>query len=485
MVIFDVEADNVGIICVFGIRAERGGKLKVKITIEKFGPINKFEYDLEKDLIITYGNNNIGKSYAMQIVYLLLKTFIHNMFIMPEAKVYLYPHHIDSSLPEGRLESLVRIFMESNEQTKDITQDIVAEVSYLTGLAVMPVFLNSCRNTFGNFEIILENNPVITIDYDSYHYEIDLKAGTINGKIGRKPVRLCKTGTNLQKPANTLDYLDIYVSDQTEKNMELILEQINFTFMKFFYLITSNLKDVYFLPASRSGIYAGMNAFGSIVAELSQNRAYITKKIELPGISEPISDYFIALSNIKSRANEGLQEIYGSIEDDILKGKVTFDKSKNALMYTPEHVNLSYEMTEVSSIVSEISPIVAFLKYIITTEKSKSKSILFIEEPEAHLHPNNQIALIEIFARLIEEDVKLIMSSHSNYVFNKMNNLILAKKLDYHFYDPIVLEDREKGSVSKHVTVDELGSDDENFVDVSQHLYDEREEIIEELNTED
>lgn len=240
----------------------------MKITIEKFGPINRFEYDLEKDLIITYGNNNIGKSYAMQVVYLLLKTFIHNMFIMPESKVYLYPHHVDSSLPEGRLESLVRIFMESEEQTKDITQDIVAEVSYLTGLAVMPVFLNSCRNTFGNFEIILENNPVITIDYDCYHYEIDLKAGTINGKIDRKPVRLRKTDSNLQKPVNTLDYLDIYVSEQIEKNLESILEQINFTLMKFFYLVTRSFKNVYFLPASRSGIYAGMNAFGSIVAEL-------------------------------------------------------------------------------------------------------------------------------------------------------------------------------------------------------------------------
>ena len=41
----------------------------MKIKIERFGPIREFTYDLDKDLIITYGNNNIGKSYAMQIVY--------------------------------------------------------------------------------------------------------------------------------------------------------------------------------------------------------------------------------------------------------------------------------------------------------------------------------------------------------------------------------------------------------------------------------
>ena len=50
----------------------------MKIVIERFGPIKRFEYNLEKDMIVTYGDNNIGKSYAMQIVYLVLKTFITN-----------------------------------------------------------------------------------------------------------------------------------------------------------------------------------------------------------------------------------------------------------------------------------------------------------------------------------------------------------------------------------------------------------------------
>ena len=51
------------------------------IEIEHFGPIQKFTYNLDKDLIITYGNNNIGKSYSMQIIYLLLKVFLRNTYI--------------------------------------------------------------------------------------------------------------------------------------------------------------------------------------------------------------------------------------------------------------------------------------------------------------------------------------------------------------------------------------------------------------------
>ena len=448
----------------------------MKIIIERFGPIDKFEYDLDKDLIVTYGNNNIGKSYAMQVVYLLLKTFIGNNILITAPRynqIYLYPRHIGIPLQINKIENMVKNFKESNQQITDITNDLVKEINDLISVVFMPEFVNSCKNTFGNLEKMLEKNPHIKIFHNEHRFDIDLKANTIEVTINIKPVHLKKTISDFHKSRNYSSHLDIYVVDNIEdidKPVNLIIKEISDNFMHYISTLSNNFKNVYFLPASRSGIYAGMNAFGSIVAELSRNRAFFTRKIEFPGISEPISDYFIALSNIKIKTNENLKKIYSEIEDNILKGKVTFEKNKNALMYRPNNVDASYEMTEVSSMVSEISPIVAFLKYIVSAENRKNrkvKSIMFIEEPEAHLHPNNQIMLMEIFAQLINMDVKLIMSSHSNYVFNKINNLILSGKLDYDIYDPIVLEETLNGSVSKHVVVDELGADDENFVDVS------------------
>lgn len=246
-------------------------------------------------------------------------------------------------------------------------------------------------------------------------------------------------------------------------------------------------ENVYFLPASRSGIYSGMNAFGSIVAELSKKRAYFKQKIDFPGISEPIADYFISLSNIKLDRNENLNSCHAEvkeIEENILKGQVMFDKERNTLMYQPQNMAVSFSMTEVSSMVSEISPIAAFLKYIVAAQKDR-KSIIFIEEPEAHLHPENQIALIGVFAKLICKNVKLVISTHSNYVFQKLNNLILGKKLDYRIYQPIILEEKENGSISRFLQMDELGAEDENFMDASGGLYYEREELIQQMNMEE
>ena len=59
-------------------------------------------------------------------------------------------------------------------------------------------------------------------------------------------------------------------------------------------------------------------------------------------------------------------------------------------------------MSEVSSMVSEIAPIVSFLKYNVgwynrsrIYSDKKSTPIIFIEEPEAHLHPKNQVKIME------------------------------------------------------------------------------------------
>lgn len=465
----------------------------MKIEIRNFGPINTFSYDLSKDFIVTYGDNNIGKSYSMQIVYLLIKNLIE-FTTMGTRYIGSYYSSGFGMLHENSYEKCDKIinnFLEEEEESKDIT-DVISKLFFESiGESILSPFMNSCNNTFGNFERTLEKQPVIQVDFEDYNLSIDLKKATIIGKIDIKPIYLKKADTDYFKSKSYKNYEAVYVSkNNTEKPIGALVDINRKMLNNFAIYVNKNFDSVYFLPASRSGIYSGMNAFGSIIAELSKNRAYLTRKIELPGISEPISDYFINLSSIKQKVSEKYSVYYNQIEDKILKGKVSFDKNKNALVYTPKDIEMQFEMTEVSSMVSEISPIVAFLKYILAypVRRSRlmmSKSILFIEEPEAHLHPNNQIQLIEVFSELAAAGVKLVISSHSNYVFNKLNNLLLSKKLDYKVYQPIFLDMTKEGSFSRFMHIDELGVDDENFVDVSERLYFEREEIIQQLNMED
>lgn len=57
--------------------------------------------------------------------------------------------------------------------------------------------------------------------------------------------------------------------------------------------------------------------------------------------------------------------------------------------------------------------------------------------------------------------------------------------MDYNIYQPIFLEQTPEGSEATVLDVDELGAVDRNFVDVSELLYQEREEIIKNFSFEE
>jgi predicted ATPase len=106
-----------------------------------------------------------------------------------------------------------------------------------------------------------------------------------------------------------------------------------------------------------------------------------------------------------------------------------------------------------------------------------------IEEPEAHLHPIIQIKLTEIFSKLVDSDVKLVITSHSNYIFNKVNNLILSKELNTSVVSSEVFKQTENGSITQDLEVNDLGIEDNNFSSATSALYDEKLDIINNMNS--
>lgn len=457
----------------------------MKITIANFGPIKQFHYDLTKDIIVTFGDNNIGKSYAMQVVYLLLKNLTE--YAGFNNGYYRYSYSTQLRYNSGHFDEIretIEKFSKSKEYASDITKLINSVVLFDLSEKFIGNFANSCENTFGDFKGIVKQNPIIILEIGKFSLKIAFAdKQPLQAEIYTSPTYLKRSTSDFHKSRNANGRLDIYYYNDVDTPIGIVADRVSDVISAFSLTVASTVGNVYFLPASRSGIYSGMSAFSSIVAELSKNKAMLTRKIELPGISEPISDYFLMLSNIRGKENAVFSEVYSGIEEDILHGTVSFNRSRNTLVYTPEGLAHEFEMTEVSSMVSEISPIVAFLKYIVAsspkrTKTQKAKPIVFIEEPEAHLHPKNQIKLINLFAHLHKFDIKIIISSHSNYIFNKLNNLLLKGDISPEIYSAILLHSEGKGSVSSFMAIDELGVDDVNFLDVAQDLYNEREALI-------
>lgn len=77
-------------------------------------------------------------------------------------------------------------------------------------------------------------------------------------------------------------------------------------------------------------------------------------------------------------------------------------------------------VSQASSMVSELAPLVLFLRSGINPGDT-----LIIEEPEAHLHPGAQADMAVILARLVRAGVRVIITTHSDWLLEEIGNLTL------------------------------------------------------------
>ena len=134
----------------------------------------------------------------------------------------------------------------------------------------------------------------------------------------------------------------------------------------------------------------------------------------------------------------------------ILKGEVVYHKKSKSIVYRPFDSQLQLEMSDTSSMVSEISPITAFLKYVVRKEADfwirkymepeiKPSSVIFIEEPEAHLHPKGQSHIGYFLAVMALAGVQVIVETHSEHVLNgiriaALKNAMKPKDISISFF---------------------------------------------------
>lgn len=474
------------------------------IEIKNFGIIDNFKYNLEKDFTLIFGKNNTGKSYAISVVYLIIK----NLYHLDERDIYQTETFDDVS------NKLVKYCLEQLDDEKikefNIKTKIEDSLKILLTYSFVKSLQESFKSTFDSISTLsnqISKVPfeiIITMDFLTITIsEKDEKLTLSNLEIFKDAIFIRRSQRNLNNKYNEKNPI-IYTSsdeDTFRRNVYMYLINSSLTLRN---EVSKSIKNIYYLPASRSGLYQALSAFGQIIAELSKSRKFTSKKIELPSISEPLSDYFIGLSNIQKKNKKDDNSIIQAaknIEENILNGKVDFDKSTQKLMFSPKNTDLKLDLSYTSSMVSEITPIVSYLRYIINQEEedvfsfsyrrgrfgrksSTAKPIIIIEEPEAHLHPEVQIKLINEFVQLAKNDVKFIITTHSNYIFNKVNNLILSEDINIDKAASLYFDESSFGSKSSEITINRYGVKDKNFSKASQELYEEKIALIEKYNEE-
>lgn len=188
--------------------------------------------------------------------------------------------------------------------------------------------------------------------------------------------------------------------------------------------------NTYYLPSSRSGIVQGRKVLAAALVRQSRRVGIQPIGIPtLPGMTTEFLSQMLALDKDGAKrrppASE-LRQAIAFIESEVVGGQIDFDESDGLplaeIVYLPGPVNAptgKYTLDQVSSMVSELAPVVLFLKYLV-----RPGDLLILEEPESHLHPASQRQMACAVVRLVNAGVRVLITTHSDMFVSQINNLL-------------------------------------------------------------
>jgi predicted ATPase len=400
-----------------------------EIRLQGFGPIGEGSLKLAP-LTVLIGENGSGKSYsAMALHSHFTSSAVDRVFTSrQELKGYL-----DSDIIEFLEENFDQVGqMEETVIPKNIINELLE--SYYKSVFVKS-FEERIKDTFatklsdlitvGRNKIVVEFNTGIgrlkmgyyegwgefqaekypQVDNDVIVELVDIGSDEDN-KIGvqsNEQMKFLMPYRPHGYQTNDIDYLF--------EGLAASLESLHFE---------NPFDDSYYLPAPRAGFLESHDIL-SAGAFNTLSRAGI-EPIEVPAFSGAVSSYLSEVANIsKSDELTELSDLAIEFEEDVLGGKVNVEPSEDEpqpnITFSQYGREFPFHLT--STGISEVAPLTLFTKY-----KLNSGSSVIIEEPEAHLHPENQRKVSEYIVRLVNNGVNVIVTTHSDFFVEQLSNLV-------------------------------------------------------------
>ena len=156
-----------------------------------------------------------------------------------------------------------------------------------------------------------------------------------------------------------------------------------------------------------------MNSHQVVVSALIQNAttAGLRPNEETPMLSGVLGDFLqnlLVLPSAAIRQSTSRKHLGARIEDLILGGSIQVERSELIsyphFTYQPSGWKHPMPLMNASSMVSEIAPVVMFLRHLVSPGCT-----LIIEEPESHLHPAMQVEFTRQIAALVKAGVNVIV----------------------------------------------------------------------------
>jgi predicted ATPase len=373
--------------------------------VEDFAKIKKAHLKVS-DMTFFIGDNNSGKSYLMTLLYGIMNRSFFNFLLQNIGKkgAYFIP----------KVESLIalsndtkRIFLAVDEIK--IVEDIVNEVLDEKKEA----FINQLFNeniSIGKIKLIFSKNLKIAFASKNSLSNEDINLSIENYQYGYRSAFYntddgygMKTSAGVSSKRENQDY---YLWSAF-----LICHTVNIL------LGTDDSFMPVYLPASRTGFMLTYKTIigDSIESKFSRNQKNTNQDI----LTMPVIEFLKLISSLtKDRIFSSRNAVISFIEENILSGKIITRKMPvSDYCYLPQGISDALPLYVSSGVVTETTPLLLVLKYT-------QANCLIIEEPEISLHPSLQHNMARTLVKIVNSEMPVIVSTHSDIIFQHINNMI-------------------------------------------------------------
>lgn len=471
---------------------------KNTLEIENFGAIKEAKIEVAP-LTVFVGPNNSGKTYASLAIHsfknLLSKINTINKDLQKDV-AFLASESLLKNIPEEEFEPFNIKFTDYVNSKPTMNSDplqipineFIPIYKYGIGLVYASLVEKNMQELFET-----DLNELIRFNQNSFKLTYNNLTLTYDKSLNLK---------NLPKD------FKIELGTFEEKFFGCTVNQdeisININYMLLNNMFNENLKveDVFLLFYSQLSRAVFNVYFNEQSHYIPVGKTEISKNLSLT-LSKNLDDEF-TFSNTQKRFAQKLLEINKyrtegffydlacEFEHELFGGEIFIKDDDSPLkdIYYKRDDGLEIPLSQASSSISEMTPLILYLKYIL-----KENDSLIIEEPEAHLHPKNQRILVKYFVLAINMGLNIIMTTHSDYIIEQLNNFIRLGNVKDEFYEN---QDYSKNQVMDfnkiklyhfkqsdeytfsptEVPINFTGFYDQNFNEVIDDLCDETENII-------
>lgn len=403
-----------------------------KIQIENFRLLKEFSIDIEEELSLVIGKNNTGKTSILSALDKFLNRSDNNKFHFDDFNI---------DFKEELSELIIGEILDSNHYIeKGIKLKIFIEYTESCNLENLSKVM---------MDLDPENNQIVLgfeyiLPYNNY---IDLKSDWGNFKIKEEHKH---EANNQYKAKGLYDFLADNFSNyfhfqrkSIEINKDKIINENSYIDLDKELISTKDIINFKYISARRDvankDIDKTLSTQTSKIYEKTetkqrQNEAVEVFKDKLSETDDQLSRIYVDLfhdiiakvgdfGGIKP--NESEIEIISNLQHrELLKGNTTVVYKHDDHNKLPEHynglgyMNLIYMIFEIEILIQEFK-----------REKERKPAdinLLFIEEPEAHTHPQMQYVFIKNIKKLLKEGVKredgecrklqYIITTHSSHI---------------------------------------------------------------------